>query len=95
MINLNIKHGLLLDSLADDGESIVQIEHYFITENEIITLDELKQLIIELVTLKYMFIAYPEEATMDDLVASYDDNFDGFWFEQTKEGRAYWQKIVL
>jgi hypothetical protein len=94
MNKLNLKHALLLDALADDGESMIQIENYFTTVNEKINREQIKQLILDLLTQKYIYVIFPKGATIENLLASYEDDFEGYWFAQTKEGRTYWEASI-
>ena len=87
---MNIKEGIL-DSLADGGESIIQIREYL----NYLKIDVNKcQLVSELITLlnqNKIEIEYPTEfkGCTDFELSKIED----FWFELTKEGRCDWNKI--
>jgi hypothetical protein len=82
---------IVLDCLADDCESIEQISNWFKFLNVFITSDELKKLIINLLTEgKICTIGDDRQWVVDT------DNppvLDGYWFKMTTRGRSQWNAI--
>ncbi|MTI49371.1 hypothetical protein [Sporosalibacterium faouarense] len=89
---MNIREGIL-DSLADGGESIIQIEEYLIFlgihsfRYDII--NELKTLLRQ----NKIYIEYPPSAKGINEIKL--DSIKEYWFELTEAGRAEWENIEV
>ncbi len=83
----------VLDSLADDGESIIQIEGYFKHTTHKINRIEIKMIIIELLNEELIYIAYPPNKTKENFIKSNKKTIKDFWFELSPKGKERWSKI--
>lgn len=83
----------ILDALADDGESIVQIEGYFRHTIYKTNRAEIKDIIVQLLNDSLIQIVYPPGKTIVDFIKSNTLTIEDFWFEQTKKGREIWNEI--
>jgi hypothetical protein len=86
-------HECVLDALADDSESIVQIEGYFKHTSYSVTQKEVKNIIIDLLQKEMIFIVEPPDKTINDFINSDEETITDFWFDRTKKGVDIWKGI--
>jgi hypothetical protein len=85
----------ILNTLADDGENIVQIEiqlgHFQIPY----TREQIKSCIDEMLDKDMVCIEYPYRATVNEFKSlMWDDNcVEDYWFRMTDKGRKYWEDV--
>jgi hypothetical protein len=87
---MNLFYYNILDSLADDGESLKQIEHYFQYHRQEGTRSEIKKALLELLNEKMIYVIYPTDGSIDDIINSNDETIFEYWFHQTEKGREIW-----
>jgi hypothetical protein len=80
----------ILDALADDGESIVQVREYLKYLNILSTAEDVIELLDCLLKEKKIRIAYPQNIKVESLHCGMVNDF---WFELTDMGRCEWEKI--
>jgi hypothetical protein len=85
----------ILDSLADDGESIIQIEQYLNYLGVLYNRVSVKMSLIELLNKKLIYIAYAEGCNVPHIDISNDFDIEDYWFELTKAGKEEQAKIVI
>jgi predicted DNA-binding protein YlxM (UPF0122 family) len=73
----------VLDAIADDVESIVQIENYLRCFKSDIEREEVKHILIELLHDEWIHIVHPPKKRLTDFENSYGDAIEFYWFEQT------------
>lgn len=83
----------ILDALADDGESIVQILGYLKHLGYIENSKTLKYILENLLEESIIMIVYPPNKTITDFKVLKGMNVEDFWFEMTPKGYREWQKI--
>lgn len=83
----------VLDALADDSESIIQIEGYFKHTSYSVTREEVKNIIIDLLQEEMIFIEEPANKTIVEVINSDDESITDFWFDRTQKGIEEWNKI--
>lgn len=82
----------VLDSLADDGESVIQIENYLKYLGMEVNRQQLISIVIELLEQETIKVVYPPGIGLAH-IKSASINIEDFWFEQTETGRNEWNKI--
>jgi hypothetical protein len=90
---MNIKMSLrqaVLDALADDDETIIQIQEYIENLKINASQTEIEEMTKELLTQGKIFIVYPIEVNVLPKVIKFSD----LWFRMTKEGRMEWESIT-
>jgi hypothetical protein len=88
-------HDGILDSLADDGESIIQIEQYLSYLGVLYNRVSVKKSLIELLNKNLIYIAYTEGCKVAHIEISNDFDIEDYWFELTKAGKDEQAKIVI
>ena len=82
----------VLDVLADDGESIIQIENALARDNIALSRIDIKTIIIKLLKEDLVYIAHPYTATTDGFIFCSEDTIEDYWFEMTSLGRSEWEQ---
>jgi len=83
----------ILNTFADDGESIIQIENLLRYFNISTDRDEIRKILIKMLDEGLLKVVFPYERTKADFINCEDDDIEEFWFELTTKGRAEWEKI--
>lgn len=81
----------ILDSLADGGESIIQISQYLEFLGIKLDRKQLFNYIQELLRQGKIFIEYPPQSENTKVVDL--SNIEDYWFNMTEEGRRDWDSI--
>ena len=88
-------HDAILDSLADDGESIIQIEQYLNYLGVLYDRVYAKRSIFDLLRKGLIYISYPVGSDMIDIEKSDDQRIEEYWFELTDAGKLEQNRIVI
>ncbi|WP_427338796.1 hypothetical protein [Caloranaerobacter sp. DY30410] len=85
----------ILNTLADDGENIEQIEHLLSYFNIEFSRKKVKKCLNELLDKSLIYITYPNGSSNDYFIKlSYDNKeIEDYWFEMTEKGRKLWERI--
>lgn len=87
---MNIIEGIL-DSLADGGESIIQISEYLTYLGINVEGNVLIATILELIDAEKIIVEYPKEERGRKSIDI--TQIEDYWFELTSEGRKDWNNI--
>lgn len=79
---------IILDSLADEMESIVQIQEYFTYLGYTIERQVILSEIESLLKSNLIRIRYPDNITKID-----EEKIEDYWFELSELGKREWEKI--
>lgn len=85
----------ILDSLADDGESVIQIEQYLNYLGVLYDRACVKGSIIDLLGKGVICICYPVGSDMIDIETSDEQGIEEYWFELTEAGKVEQERIVF
>jgi len=80
----------VLDALADDGESIVQISEYLQHLAISATKEEITELLNTLFSEKKIYVAFPRNLNIQSISS---ELIDYLWFELTDAGKSEWEQI--
>jgi len=87
---MNLREAIL-DALADEGESIVQIKEYVRYLKIPAKSNEIKEMLNDLYINNKIKIVYPNDLNLTN-ITNYK-NIKDLWFEMTEDGRLEWDKI--
>lgn len=86
---------IVFDALADDGESIIQIENYASYLELAHIRADIKEAIENSLDEEFIKIVCPDNKTINDFKIADDKEIEEFWFEMTEKGRLAWGKIEI
>jgi hypothetical protein len=84
----------ILDAMADDGESNIQIESYLTNYYKVpFTRTEVVEQLLQLLHDGTIEIEYPDNSKIEELKNAEGEQIEDYWFMLTKKGRIEHQSI--